>query len=265
MGSQRTAGIFVAMALLLAPVSFAQAPTCGTNCANYQVEPFKIIGNVYWVGLSDHGALLLTTPQGHILVDTAAAEYAPWIRENIEKLGFKLRDVKYILGTHGHADHVGGFKIFKELTGAKLIVSDLEAPLLESGGRGDFRSPTEFYDPVKLDQTVQDGERVTFGGVTLTAHITPGHTKGCTTWTTTVEEGGKRYNAVIICQPAVAGDRAPLVNNAKYPQIAEDFAKGFKVFRSLPVEVFLGNREAADPAGREAEPLGSGRKAESLY
>ncbi len=238
--------------LISVPGVFAQtAPTCGSECPNTQIEPFRMIGNIHWVGLSDHGSLLITTPEGHVMVDTGAEEFGGWVRENVQKLGFKLRDIKYIISTHGHADHVGGFSVMKEATGAKLLTAAGDAPVLADGGKSDFRSDTEMFRPVKVDQTFNDGFQLRLGGTVLTAHITPGHTRGCTTWTTTVEEDGKKYEAVIVCQVAIAGDRAPLVKNARYPAIADDFEKAFRVLKSLKSEVFLALRSTT--FGREAK------------
>ena len=221
----------------------AQAPADGSVNGNKNVKPFHVIGNIYWVGLSDHGSYLITTPKGHILIDTTSAETAHWVRENIEQLGFKVNDIKILLTTHPHAEHVGGFAMFKEMTGAKVMVPAIDAPVMADGGRSDFREDgSEKFKPVKPDRAVADGEKVEFGGMTLVAHLTPGHTKGCTTWTTVVEDSGKKYNVVIVCPAAVAGDRAPLVNNAKYPNIAQDFEKAFAVYRTLPCDVFLGMR-----------------------
>lgn len=218
------------------------APTCGADCPNTPVVPFRMIGNIYWVGMSDHGSLLFTSPEGHIIMDTGAEEHGETIRGNVEKLGFNLRDVKYIVSTHGHADHVGGFARMKEATGARVVAAAGDAPVLEDGGKSDFRAETEPFRPVKVDRAVADGFQLMLGGTVLTAHLTPGHTKGCTTWTTTVEEDGKKYEVAIVCQVAIASERAPLVNNDKYPQIAEDFEKAFRVLKSLKPDVFLALR-----------------------
>lgn len=239
----------------------AQSPADSSVNGNKRVKPFHVIGNIYWVGLSDHGSYLVTTPEGHILIDTTSAETAHWVRENIEELGFKLSDIKIILTTHPHAEHVGGFALFKELTGAKVMVPAIDAQVMADGGRSDFREDgRELFKPVKPDRAVGDGETVRFGGMVFVAHLTPGHTKGCTTWTTIAEDGGKKYNVVIVCPAAVAGDRAPLVNNSKYPNIAEDFVKAFTVFRSLPCDVFLGMRSGIFHLDEKRKLLDQGTK-----
>jgi metallo-beta-lactamase class B len=252
----------VAVLFLAGSPSSGQAPAeDGSVNGNKPHKPFRVIGNIYWVGLTDHGSYLLTTPKGHILIDTTSAETAPWVRQNIEKLGFKVKDIKIILTTHPHAEHVGGFAMFKELTGAKVMVPALDAAVLADGGRSDFREDgSEKFKPVKPDRSVGDGEKVELGGMTLVAHMTPGHTKGCTAWTTVVEDSGHKYNVVIVCPAAVAGDRAPLVNNAKYPNIAEDFAKAFSVFRILPCDVFLGMRTAVFKMDEKEKRLEQGEK-----
>src|SRR5579885_3251718 len=208
---------------------------------NEKKDPFRIIGNIYWVGHSQIGSFLIKTPQGDILMDSTSAEQAPWVRENLEKLGVKMKDIKIMLNSHPHAEHMGGFAMFKELTGAKIITSKLTADEMATGGRTDFREDgSEQYKPVRADQIVEDGGKVSLGGTTLVAHITPGHTKGCTTWTTTVEEDGKTYNVVFFCGVTPAGpDRAPLFNNPKYPNIVSDFEHTFEVLKSLPCDVFL--------------------------
>jgi metallo-beta-lactamase class B len=206
-------------------------------------KAYRLLDNVYWVGSADHGSLLLTTPAGHILVDTTAEETAPWVREKIESLGFRPQDIKLILSTHAHADHVGGFMYFKKLTGATVITAAADAPVMSDGGRSDFRSDgRQLFTPIVPDRTVVDGDEVKLGNLTLVAHITPGHTRGCTTWTTLLEHGGRKYQTVIACQPDVHGDRAPLLNNPRYPNMADDFAKAFAVLKSLPCDVFLALR-----------------------
>jgi metallo-beta-lactamase class B len=208
---------------------------------NVKRDPAKLIGNIYWVGHSEVGSFLITTPQGHILMDTTSAEEWPWVRENIEKLGYKMSDVKILINSHPHAEHIGGMAMVKQLTGAKLITSVETAADMSSGGRNDFREDgSEQYTPVKPDQTVPDGGKVEFGGVTLTAHITPGHTKGCTTWTTTVDDGGQKRDVVFVCGVANHGiERATILNNERYPNMRQDFEKAFRVLRSLNCEVFL--------------------------
>lgn len=237
------AGAWLAGILLLRSGLAAQEVAIPPGADNYDEkhEPFRMIGNIYWVGHTQIGSFLIRTSAGLILVDTTSTEESQWTRENIETLGHGLRDIKIMLNTHPHAEHMGGFAMFKELSGAKIVASRLAAEEMAVGGRTDFREDgSEQYPPVKADQIIEDGGTLSLGEVTLTAHLTPGHSKGCTTWTTTVEEAGRKYDVVIFCGMATAGmDRAPLLNNPKYPNIVEDYQRSFRRLRTLPCDVFL--------------------------
>ena len=204
--------------------------------------PHRVISNVYYVGSKGLASYLITTPQGHILLNSGLESSVPLIRENIEKLGFRFRDVKILLISHAHWDHCAGSALVKELTGAKYMVMDADVPEIEAGGKGNFHYhnvPDSLYKPVKVDRVLHDGDEVRLGDVVLVAHLTPGHTKGCTTWTMKVLEGGKTYNVVVVGSPNVnPGYR--LVTNAFYPQIAQDYELMFRTLKSLPCDVFLG-------------------------
>jgi metallo-beta-lactamase class B len=209
------------------------------------LEPFPahhVMGNIYFVGSKGLGIYLITTPEGHILVNAGLAESVPAIQESVAKLGFKFSDVKILLISHAHFDHDAGAARIKELTGAKYMVMDADVPVVESGGKRDFfygKRPDLLYPPAKVDHMLHDGDTVKLGDVVLTAHLTPGHTKGCTTWTCKVQDGGKSYDVVIVGSPNV-NEGYKLVGNAAYPQIASDYERGFQVLRSLPCDVFLG-------------------------
>ena len=204
--------------------------------------PYKIVGNVYYVGSRGLASYLITTSQGHILINSSLESSVPLIRDSVEKLGFHFSDVKILLISHAHWDHAAGSVEVKRLTGAKYMVMDADVPVIESGGKDDFQygnSPGTLYPPAKVDRVLRDGDEVMLGGAALTAHLTPGHTKGCTTWTLTAREGGKTYNVVIVGSPNVnPGYR--LVNNPKYPQIAADYERMFRVLKQLPCDIFLG-------------------------
>jgi metallo-beta-lactamase class B len=173
------------------------------------------------------------------LLDSGFAETVPQIERNIATLGFRLSDVKLLLNSHAHFDHAGGLARLKELTGAKLVASAADAELLARGGKGDFHFADRLsYAPVKTDRVISDNEEITLGSSTLTAHLTPGHTKGCTTWTTTTEEGGHRYHVVFLGGVTIPGYR--LIDNAQYPNIATDYAHTFDVLNHLRCDVFLG-------------------------
>jgi len=216
----------------------AQAPKEWTET----FPPHKVIGNVYYVGSRGLASYLITTPQGSILVNSSLDESVPLIRASIEKLGFKFSDVKILLISHAHWDHCAGSFRVKELTGAKYMVMDADVPEIEAGGKGNFQygqDANSLYKPVKVDRVLHDGDEVKLGDVVMAAHLTPGHTKGCTTWTMKVRDGGKAYDVVIVGSPNV-NPGYKLVNNALYPQIAADYEKMFRVLKSLPCDVFLG-------------------------
>ena len=253
-----------AVAVLFLAGTSLPAQTIPPPADNYneKKEPFRMIGNIYWVGHTQIGAFLITTPEGHILIDTTSTEQSHWVRENIEKLGYSMKDIKIILNSHAHEEHMGGFAMFQELTGAKIIAAKLAADEMAVGGRTDFREDgSQQYTPVKADETIDDGETVQFGGVTLTVHLTPGHTKGCTTWTMELEEDGKKYNVVFFCGMATAGvDRAPLLNNPKYPNIVEDYQNSFRLLKTLPCDVFLYPRATTIKLHEKQRRLNQGEK-----
>ena len=228
----------IVVMLVFAGGVFAQEASEWTN----PFPPYRIIGNVYYVGSQGLASYLITTPQGHILINSSLASSVPLIRDSIEKLGFHFSDVKILLISHAHWDHCAGSAAIKELTGAKYMVMDADAPEIEAGGKGNFQYgdvPTSRYQPTKVDRVLHDGDEVKLGDTVLVAHLTPGHTKGTTTWTMKAKEGGKTYDVVIVGSPNVnAGYK--LVNNALYPQIASDYERMFQVLKSLPCDVFLG-------------------------
>lgn len=202
----------------------------------------RVIGNVYFVGSKDLGIYLVTTAQGHILINAGLEASVPMIQESIESLGFRFQDVKILLISHAHFDHDAGAARIKALTGARYMVMDADVPVVESGGKEDFfygKMPAMLYPLAKVDGTLHDGDTVKLGDTVLTAHLTPGHTKGCTTWTMGVRDGAKSYDVVIVGSPNV-NPGYKLVNNEAYPQIAADFEKTFRVLRSLHCDVFLG-------------------------
>jgi metallo-beta-lactamase class B len=205
-------------------------------------EPFpayKVAGNVYYVGSKALATYLITTPDGHLLINSGFEETVPLIRVAVESLGFKMRDVKLILASHAHSDHVAGHALLKELTGGKVLVMRGDEKVIASGGEGQYLYRDSRWKPCAVDQVLEDGEEVKLGGITLVARRTPGHTRGCTTWTWQVTDGDKELNAVVIGSPNVnPGYR--LVNNEDYPDIADDFAKTFAVLKSLPCDLFLG-------------------------
>ena len=201
---------------------------------------FKIAGNLYYVGTADLAVYLINTPQGNILINSDFEQDLPLIKKSIEQLGFKYSDTKIILISHAHDDHTAGAARMKELTGAKLMVMEGDVAEVEDGGASDFNYRENYHwRPAKVDRVLKDNDEVRLGGVVLTAHLTPGHTKGCTTWTTTASEGGRTYNVVIVGSPNV-NPGYKLVGNDRYPNIASDYERGFSVLKGLPCDVFLG-------------------------
>ena len=205
-------------------------------------EPFpahKVIGNVYYVGSKDLATYLITTPEGHILINSGFERTVPLIEKSVESLGFKMTDVKILLASHAHSDHVAGLALLQKRTGAKVFILRGDDQVVSSGGKGQYLYTTGLWDPCKVDRVLEDRDEVKLGGVTLTARSTPGHTRGCTTWTWKVEDAGKTYDVVVIGSPNV-NPGFQLVGNRDYPEIAADFAKTFEVLKSLPCDVFLG-------------------------
>jgi metallo-beta-lactamase class B len=212
---------------------------------NQPVEPFRIIGNVYYVGASDIASYLIVTPAGNIVLDGGLVETAPQIEANIQHLGFKPSEVKILLNSHAHFDHAGGLAELKKTTGAKLVSMDGDADELARGGHGDFFfGDTDLFPAVTPDRIIHDGDTVSMGGTTLTAHLTAGHTRGCTTWTMTAKDAGRDYNVVFVCSASVL-DGYELIDRpahrASYPGIAADYENAFRVWKSLPCDVFLGS------------------------
>ena len=207
---------------------------------NRPFPPHHVIGNVYYVGSSFLASFLITTPEGHILINSGTEETVPLIQASVAKLGLKFADIKILLESHAHVDHVAGHALVRKLTGARVLAMGGDDGMIASGGVGDFQYDGKYHwTPCPVDRVLHDGETVTLGGVVLTARLTPGHTKGCTTWTFTAEEQGKPYHVVIVGS-ARANPGYRLVKNAKYPEIAEDFKRTFRVLKSLECDVFLG-------------------------
>jgi metallo-beta-lactamase class B len=209
---------------------------------NKPSEPFRIVGPVHYVGTNELGAYLITTPAGHILVDGGLPESAPLIEKSIRTLGLDPKDIKILLTTQAHFDHVGSMAHFQKLSGARVEVMDGDVPVLESGGKTDYlfggAGSRYYYAPVKVTRTLKDGDTVSLGGVILTARRTPGHTPGSTTWLTTVKDGAKSYQVVFAGSTSInPGTR--LVKDPSYPGIAEDFEHSFEVLESLAPDVFL--------------------------
>ena len=222
--------------------------TCGGSAAAQTGDwtepfpPFRIAGNLYYVGSRGLASYLVTTAAGHILINSDLEANVPMIRSSVEKLGFRYNDIRILLISHAHWDHSAGSALVKQQTGATYMVMAADVPVIESGGKADFHysgDPTTHFPPAKVDRVLRDGDEVKLGDAVLVARLTAGHTKGCTTWTMKVKDGARILDAVILCSPNV-NPGYKLVDNAAYPRIAEDYARMFKTLASLPCDLFLG-------------------------
>jgi metallo-beta-lactamase class B len=231
----------ILLALLLLLGCSRPAPAQGNDWLE-PYPPFRIAGNLYYVGSRGLASYLVTTPEGHILINSNLEDNVPMIRASVEKLGFKYADIRILLISHAHWDHDAGSALIIKQTGAKYMVMAGDVPVVESGGQRDFHYGSDkatLYPPAKVDRILRDGDRVELGGAVLVAKLTAGHTRGCTTWTMTVKEGEKSYEAVIVGSPNV-NPGYKLVKNAAYPEIADDYARMFKTLAALPADLFLG-------------------------
>lgn len=258
--------VFLIAVFLSALNPSSAQPDEASRAMNAPVRPYRVIGNIYYVGASDVSVFLITTPNGHILLDSGFIETVPQIKQNMEQLGFRLEDIKILLNSHAHYDHAGGIAELQRLTGAKFMASEGDVALLAAGGKGDPNFGDRFsFEPVKPDRVLRDGDKVELGGVTMVARLTPGHTKGCTSWTMKVRDSvtengsggngntkggnlrakggnlsakdGKEYNVVFVGSTSAPGYK--LVNNPGYPGIVADYEKTFRLLKSLPCDVFL--------------------------
>src|SRR5436190_19567516 len=203
--------------------------------------PFRIVGNLYWVGSYDLATYLITTPQGHILINTGVGDTAKQIKASVERPGFNLADTKILTATHGHFDHVAGMAELKRMTGARLIVSEEDKELLESGGKADFRfgdTPGARFEPVKVDDTFKDSDPISLGGTVLTVHHHPGHTKGATSFTLNVQDSGKTYR-VVIANMASINPGVTVSGMPTYPLIGVDYAQTFISQKDMKIDVWL--------------------------
>lgn len=206
---------------------------------NTPFEPFHLIGNIYYIGTDGISAYIIKTSDGLILMDTATPQLTGMLKDNMAKLGFKEADIKYILNTHAHFDHTGGFAEIKKDTGAKLIAGARDKPLLEGGYYpGDEKNVDIGFPPVKVDRAVTEGDKVTLGDTTLTAHATPGHSPGCTSWEMTVKDGNVDRNVLFFCSGTVALNR--LVDHPTHPGIIDDYRSTYAKVKAMKVDVLLG-------------------------
>jgi metallo-beta-lactamase class B len=248
--------------VLILTVGMAAALPAQSSDWTEPFPPHHVVGNVYYVGSRGLASYLITSPQGHVLINSSLAASVPLIRDSVEKLGFHFNDVKILLISHAHWDHCAGSTSVRQMTGAAYMVMEPDVPVVQSGGKADFHygdNPEDLYPPARVDRILHDRDEVRLGGNVLVAHLTPGHTKGCTTWTMKATEKGRSYNVVIVGSPNLnAGYK--LVGNTKYPNIAQDYERCFRTLKALPCDIFLGahgayyNMEAKYPLIKEGAP-----------
>jgi len=255
------AALLVALAVSAAPLAAQSRPEWREW--NRPVEPFRIADGLWYVGAKDIAAYLFTTPEGHVLLDGGFPETAPTLLANLAKLGFRIEDVRFLLNSHAHFDHAGGLAELRRRSGAILVVSEGDAAVVERGGLGDFALGDDAPFPaVEVGHRIRDGETVELGGLALTAHVTAGHTRGCTTWTGRFRDRGRALDAVFACSTSVPSPELyRLADNPAYPEIADDYRRSFATLEALPVDLFLAAhgaffdleakraRLAADPDG----------------
>ena len=230
--------VFVLISIFLTLPLMAQIPPAWTK----PFPPFRIAGNLYYVGSEDLAAYLVVTPKGNILINSNLQSSPALIKKSIESLGFKFSDTKILLISHAHYDHCAGSSEIKRLTGAMYEVMDRDVPVVEAGGHNDFHYAADklmWFAPTKVDRILHDGDEVLLGGTTLTGHLTAGHTKGTTTWTLDEKENGQTLHVVIVGSPNV-NPGYKLVGNKTYPRIAADYRHGFEVLKNLRCDIFLG-------------------------
>jgi metallo-beta-lactamase class B len=225
------------VAILMLFVSAAGVAAQDDPTWSQPFEPFKVVGNLYYVGTRGLSSYLVVTPAGSILIDTGTEAAVPIVRANIAKLGFKVADIKVMLASHAHFDHVGGHAAMQKATGATVMVLRPDARAVETGkDLSALNGPG--WQPATVGRVLNDGETVTLGNVTLTAHLTPGHTQGCTTWETTISEAGKTYRVVFIGGTSI-NDGVRLVGNTRHPAIAADYGRTFTRLKTLRPDVFV--------------------------
>jgi metallo-beta-lactamase class B len=253
--------VAILIAAAFAATSLAQdyPRTDDQRAWNKPTAPFHIIGPIYYVGTFDLASYLIATPAGHIVMDSGLESNAAQLQSSIERLGFSVQDIRILLNTQAHFDHAAGLAALKKVSGARMLASAADAALLQSGGKDDpaFGNSLPF-PPVTVDEILEDRERVTLGDVTLTAHITPGHSKGTTSWTMTVRDGGRDRLVVFAGSTSIPNPDMTLVNNPRYPTLVDDYKRTFAFLKTLEPEVFLTQHASAFGLHDKARRLKAG-------
>jgi metallo-beta-lactamase class B len=201
--------------------------------------PHRVAGNIYYVGTYDLACFLITTPEGHILMNSGTKESTPLIRDSVEKLGFRFADIRVLLTMQAHFDHVAALAEIQKITGAKMWATAADARLLRDGGKSDFHFGDRYrFEPVEVSRVLKDKEKIRFGGVEMEVHLTPGHTEGSSTYSMVVEEDGRKWQ-VLFANMGSINEGVKLIGNPKYPRIAKDYEQTFRTQKSLPCQIFL--------------------------
>lgn len=238
---------------LLATYAAAQTPPSWTT----PVKPVRVVGNIYYVGTEELGAYLLAGKEGLVLLDAPMEENVDLILRNVKELGFDPAKIRVLLNSHAHLDHAGGFAAIRKKTGATLYMTAPDAELAARGGRDDFAFGDRLaYPPVTADAIIEDGQIVRLGEIAMTAMVTPGHTKGCTTWLTTALHQGKPVDVLFQCSLTAPGYK--LVANEKYPDILDDYRRSFERLRKLRPDVFLANHASFFGLAQKLEKVNDG-------
>ena len=249
------------LAVLVAMAASAGAQTDPTWRQPF--DPLRIVGNIYFVGTRGLSSFLIVTPAGGIVIDSGEAETVPFIRANVEKLGVRMADVAILLTGHAHFDHVGGHADLKRMTGAKVMVMDADRDALQSGiDRSALDGPG--WKPVAVDRVLKDGDTVRLGGTVLTAHLTPGHTQGCTTWTTSAVQDGRTYQVAFVCSVTI-NEGVHLTGNTRVPAIAQHYAQSFRVLRGLSPDIFVAQHPGVFGLDAKAARLAAGSAAANPF
>jgi metallo-beta-lactamase class B len=233
--------VLLALASVVALVLVGRRLNATKRGGQEPAEPFRIAGNLYYVGANDVSAFLITGPRGHIVLDGGYPSTAPMIMASIAKLGFNIKDVKVLLNSEPHPDHAGGLGVLQQASGAELWASQASAYSLSSGGddpdivlplRALIRIGILGYPAARVDHVFKDGDTIRVGPLALTAHVTGGHTRGCTSWSFQVRDGDCVLNVVSAC------DLVPLATT-RYPEQGADLERSFRVLRGLPADIWV--------------------------
>jgi len=236
--------IFTCTAFFSSAQKYATPPIMQANWSQ-DYEPFRIVGNLYYVGTYDLASYLIVTPKGNILINTGLAESVPMIKTHIEKLGFKFSDIKILLATHAHYDHVAGMAEIKKLTGATLMINENDAGVMADGGNSDYAigGKGAMFEPVKVDRLLHEQDTIKFGGMQIIPLHHPGHTKGATSFLFDVKDDNRTYRVLIANMPTIL-DQTNLAGMPTYPDVAKDYARTLENMKKVNFDIWLASHAA---------------------